>query len=276
MGSPQVKLTTADRAILREIRRHEPRPWPSARRLAERTGYTIRTVRRTTAKLRALGYEVETRWRPNGSQASNLYHLPQERIEVSRRRSYRKAASRARSEARVSPPRSARPKFKNLHPHYVRVARETRRRYGRRQHWRHLMGEVVPITDDGLPVESNATPGQALFAAIMDELAATGTTLTRRAISRSVKDGKAALADGVDPETVLTGCLLALKRGQPHLTDALINDVSLAKTGERLSRSEYELVIQVISRSNRPGVQRLREAAAKYDSQRTLARGGDS
>lgn len=137
------------------------------------------------------------------------------------------------------------------------------------------MGEVVPITDDGLPVESNATPGQALFAAIMDELAATGTTLTRRAISRSVKDGKAALADGVDPETVLTGCLLALKRGQPHLTDALINDVSLAKTGERLSRSEYELVIQVISRSNRPGVQRLREAAAKYDSQRTLARGGN-
>jgi len=134
------------------------------------------------------------------------------------------------------------------------------------------MGDVVPISGD-LP-EKKVAPGQALFAAIMDELAATGTTLTRRSISRSVKDGKTALADGLDPETVLTGCLLALRRGQPHLTEALINDVSLAKSGARLSRSEYETAIQVISRSNRPGVQRLREAAARYDSQRTPAIGG--
>lgn len=179
----------------------------------------------------------------------------------------------ARRKPRGVPQRSLSRTSRANNPRYARVG-ASRQSYGRRRQWRIIMGDIVPLFDSDA-VEKRVTPGQALYAAVVDELSADGLRMTSSIIARVVKTGKAALADGVEPEMVLTGCLLALKRGAPHLADSIINDVVLAKAGAKLSRTEYESMMQTISRSNRPGVQRFREAAAKFDGQTQLGGGND-
>lgn len=254
-GARGITLTCADREIWDEIKKHAPRAWPSARLLAERTGYTVRTVRRTILKLRSLGYRIESRWRPNGSQTTNIYHIPEDLAEA-RRISYAKAAAKARRERNVTPPRSNRKK----QPNYVRLAGETRRRSPRpRQRWRLMMGEVVQF-DSGLPDKPNATPGQALFTAVVDSFSSDGVRIPRSQIAIAVKHGAAALKDEIDPRIVLAGCVTSLRRGRPELASRIILDISLAAAGQLMNTHEYNRELKRISTESNPVQKRFADA----------------
>lgn len=252
-GARGIALTRADREIWDEIKKHAPRAWPSARLLAERTGYTVRTVRRTILKLRSLGYRIESRWRPNGSQTTNIYHVPEDLAEA-RRISYAKAAAKARRERNVTPPSSNRKK----QPNYVRLAGETRRANWRpRRRW-EIMGEVVPI--GGSLDKPNATPGQALFTAVVDSFSAEGVTIPRSQIAIAVKQGAAALKDEIEPTIVLAGCVISLRRGRPELASKIILDISLAAGGLLMNTHEYNRELKRISTESNPVQKRFADA----------------
>lgn len=95
------------------------------------------------------------------------------------------------------------------------------------------MGEIVPIGGKRL------TPGQDLFAAIVDSLAADELALPRSTIAVAVKHGVAALRDGVDPQSVLAGCLAALLQNKGRYAADYITDMALLRAGKHMSREEY-------------------------------------
>lgn len=104
------------------------------------------------------------------------------------------------------------------------------------------MGEVVPLHDDGhVPA---LTPGQQLFAAIVDELDALGMRMPRSAIAVAARHGRMALDDGVDPDCVLIGCIVALRQGKGRFTHDYIAEVVAVKSGNHLSRREYEQLLE--------------------------------
>jgi hypothetical protein len=112
-------------------------------------------------------------------------------------------------------------------------------------------------------VRSGPTPGQALFAAIMDQLATLDVILPRKLIAKAAFHGAAALEDGVEPEVVLVGCILSIRRGAPQYATEIIGDFACAKAGARISRQEYEEDLDRLSRSQNPAVKRFREVTDK-------------
>ena len=132
------------------------------------------------------------------------------------------------------------------------------------------MGEVVRI--DGA-VQTNATPGQALFAAVVDELAVAGVTLPRSVISTAVSHGKTALADGVEPEVVLLGCLAALRQGKGRYAHEIIADMALAKAGRQMTPQEYRHFLVLENRKNNPDTAAVRNAMDSFN--RKQITGGD-
>lgn len=132
------------------------------------------------------------------------------------------------------------------------------------------MGEVAPF-GDRRPDIPNATVGQALFAAIVDELRAEGIgALPPRVIATAAKQGKDALAAGVEPEMVLVGCMFAISQGKARYTAEIISDCVLAKAGKRVSTTEYRSQLDMISRSNQPAVQRFREVTTRISEQKGI------
>lgn len=102
------------------------------------------------------------------------------------------------------------------------------------------MGEddLVPTNSES-PVKPSATVGQELFAKVMDELDALGVTIPRAAIAVAVKHGKQALEDGVDPECVVVGCLMALRQGKGRFATDYIAEVAVIKSGHHISPREW-------------------------------------
>lgn len=122
------------------------------------------------------------------------------------------------------------------------------------------MGEVVQF-DGGLPEKPNATVGQALFAAIIDELEQMGVGIIPRSlISKAVKHGKDALEDGVQPEIVLAGCLTALRQGKPQFAAHIIGDICFAQAGAMMTPVEYRHYLSLESRKNNAAVASVRKA----------------
>jgi hypothetical protein len=107
------------------------------------------------------------------------------------------------------------------------------------------------------------TPGQALFAAIIDQLATLGVRIPRSHIAKAAVHGAQALEEGVEPEVVLVGCLLSLRKGTPEYATAIISDFAFAKVGARISKHQYEEDLDRLSRSQNPAVKRFRAAADK-------------
>lgn len=107
------------------------------------------------------------------------------------------------------------------------------------------MGEVIPISDgDSSGVATPAwTEGQKLFTTIVDELNVLGVMIPRSAIAVAVKHGKQALEEGVDPEAVVVGCLMALRQGKGRFAVDYIAEVAVVKSGHHLSRKEYEQLL---------------------------------
>jgi hypothetical protein len=127
-----------------------------------------------------------------------------------------------------------------------------------------LMGEVVAI-DGGAPEKPNVAVGQALFAAVVDELEAMGVGIIPRSlIAKAVAHGKAALEDGVQPEIVLVGCLTALRQGKPQYAAHIIGDLCFAKAGALMTPSEYRHYLSLESRSNNDAVLSVREAMSGH------------
>lgn len=122
------------------------------------------------------------------------------------------------------------------------------------------MGELVQF-DGGLPNKPNATVGQALFAAIVDELETMEVGIIPRSlIATAAKHGRAALDDGVQPEIVLVGCIVALQQGKPQFTAHIIGDICFAKAGATMTPQEYRHYLSLESRQNNPAVSAVREA----------------
>lgn len=105
------------------------------------------------------------------------------------------------------------------------------------------MGEVVPVSQEH-PERKGPTPGQALFAAIVDEFAAKGATLPRSAVAVAAKHGAAALDDGVEPDVVLAGCLAALRAGKGRFAQDFIAEMAVVKADLHLSDREYRAQIE--------------------------------
>lgn len=136
------------------------------------------------------------------------------------------------------------------------------------------MGEVVRF-DGGLPDKPNATVGQALFTAIVDELDAMGVGILPRAlIAIAASHGRRALDDGVQPEIVLAGCLAALRQGKPQFAAHIIGDLCLARAGALMTPAEYRHYLHLESRQNNPAVSAVREAMEAH--QRTAIEKGEA
>lgn len=101
------------------------------------------------------------------------------------------------------------------------------------------MGELIPLFDmPAAPKEEAA--GQVLFALVIEQLDAVDVTLPRSVVAVAVRHGVAALADGVEPEVVLAGCIVALRQNKARYCHEIIADIVLAKAGQRIERHEYE------------------------------------
>lgn len=159
--------------------------------------------------------------------------------------------------------------------HFVKSARTPGGR-GYRAKWRETLGDVVPI-GGGAPEKSNVSAGQALFAAIVDELAAQGVEqIPRRLISTAAKHGSEALKDGVEPEMVLIGCVMAIQKGTPQYASHIIGDCVLTKAGKKMSQTQYNDMLNMVSRSQNPAVQRFRQVTEEIrqrEEQKKLERG---
>lgn len=134
------------------------------------------------------------------------------------------------------------------------------------------MGEVVPI---GGSLESPASVGQALFAAIVDELAAGGVTVPRRLIATATKQGREALNDGVAPDIVLAGCLAALRSGKPQYTTHLIGDLAFAKAGQYLTPADYRKKMSETNLDSNPALLRITETIDRINAEKLTRKGGD-
>lgn len=122
-----------------------------------------------------------------------------------------------------------------------------------------MMGGVVQF-DGGLPDKPNATVGQALFAAVVDELRDEGVpAFPPRLIATAVKQGKESLYAGVDPDLVLAGCITALCQGKSRYTADIIGDLCLARAGKVMSDSQYRQLLQIESNRNNESQTRIRE-----------------
>lgn len=107
------------------------------------------------------------------------------------------------------------------------------------------------------------TPGQQLFAAIVDELQALGMRLPRGAIAIAARHGKMALEDGVDPDCVLIGCIVALRQGKGRFAQDYIAEVVVVKAGKHLSRREYEQLLESHKSSSSERVSAERDLLAR-------------
>ena len=120
------------------------------------------------------------------------------------------------------------------------------------------MGELVNIA--GTPTERSEVPpegtlvrnGQWLFGEIVDAFAAKGVTVPRGIIAISVRQGGAALKDGVDETTVVASCLAAIRRGRPELTSRIITDVVLAQAGLLINTHAYNREIRDLQEQTQP------------------------
>lgn len=134
------------------------------------------------------------------------------------------------------------------------------------------MGELVQF-DGGLPEKPNATVGQALYAAIVDELAALGTALPPRLIATAAKQGKEALQGGVQAEIVLAGCITALCQGKARYTADIIGDLCLASVGAHMTPQEYRHFLSMKSRANNDAVSNVRAVAEGLRERKQLEEG---
>lgn len=133
------------------------------------------------------------------------------------------------------------------------------------------MGEVVPT--GGHPDRPNATIGQALFTAIVDELEAAGIPASRGLVATAVRHGKSLLEDGFQPEIVLAGCVTAIRRGKPQWTAYITQDIALAQAGAFLTTQDYNRLLLMENRRNNPAAISVREAVEAARSRKQL--GGD-
>ena len=134
------------------------------------------------------------------------------------------------------------------------------------------MGEVVPIGGSVESSETNVALGQALFAAIVDELAATGVTVPRRLIATAAKQGREALDDGVAPDVVLAGCLAALRSGKPQYTTHLIGDLAFAKAGQYLTPADYRKRLSETNLESNPALLRITETMDRINLEKQQRR----
>jgi hypothetical protein len=140
-------------------------------------------------------------------------------------------------------------------------ARGRQRCWGRKQQWRRIVGEVLPLFEDETPIRTNVTPGQALFVAIMHEL--NEVTLPRSVIAVAVKHGSAALDDGVDPAVVLAGCMAAIHQGKQRYTSEIIADIALAVAGRRMNAHQYRRELDNVQAKSNPVLQRISEVMSQ-------------
>lgn len=208
-------------------------------------GVSQRTIFRARRRLEAAGRVVREGLRQIGPcRATVVYSFP--------KHTRRKPRVIQRSSTRSTRSRT----------NYVRSARAGQPR----RKWRILMGEITPA-ESGTVARPNATPGQALFTAIVDELTNLGVTVPRASIAVSAKHGAAALKDGVTPDVVLAGCLMALRQGKGRFTADYISEVAMVKAGQHLSPKEYAEQIERYKRESDP-----QAAAARALLEQALAK----
>lgn len=129
------------------------------------------------------------------------------------------------------------------------------------------MGDLVPAegkppassSNKEIVPASSAEIGQALFAAIEDQGAALGVRWPRTQIAITVRNAKPSLKDGIDPNLVLASCLIALRRGEPHVVGKIILDAVNSNAGIRMTRTEYERILALEDSKRDANLIRLRQ-----------------
>jgi hypothetical protein len=90
------------------------------------------------------------------------------------------------------------------------------------------------------------TPANAhdVMATVIDTFQAKGIPLPRRFKGMIAKNAKELLEDGFDFETVAIAAVIACKRGQPYALPYIAGDIVMARSGERMTRREYEKALE--------------------------------
>jgi hypothetical protein len=83
-----------------------------------------------------------------------------------------------------------------------------------------------------------------VVAIVCDNFTAKMLPIPRAHIAILGKHAKALLEDGFEWETVVVAAAIALRRGQPQFLQYIASDVVMAKAGERMSRRQYEQMLQ--------------------------------
>jgi hypothetical protein len=119
------------------------------------------------------------------------------------------------------------------------------------------MSEIEP-SDKALAKQVTA---QDIVTALVDMMSAHGAPVTSRARGVIGKQAKDLLKDGFRPEVVYAAAAIALRRGQPHITHHIAQDIVLTETGQHLTRAEYQ---RDIARAKQNlNAQAMREADAR-------------
>ena len=105
-----------------------------------------------------------------------------------------------------------------------------------------------------MTVPATRSPGQQLFAAIVDALE---VRLPPSLIAVAVRNGKPSLDAGVEPRIVLLGCLISVRRGHPELAARIIGDIVLAEAGQLVSGYEYRRELNALQAASNPAMQRI-------------------
>jgi len=213
---------------------------------AKALGCSRHTIIRARARLEAAGRIERCGWRVMHRKRIAAYRFPPGVKRLS-------ATQRSSTNCRKASNPGSSPREEQ--PHYVRLTRNTRRTWHRRRTWRRMMGEVVPIS--GTPERKPPTAGQALFTAIVDTLNGDGIRLPRSIIAIAAKQGAEALEDGIEPDVVLSGCLLALQQGKSRYTAHIIADIALHKAGAFKNREDYRRALAQYKQDNDPVMQQM-------------------
>lgn len=82
------------------------------------------------------------------------------------------------------------------------------------------------------------------------------------------KMAKEMLAGGVDAATVNAACLIAVRRGKPHLAQYIAGDLMLARSGETMSESEYRQQLRLYAVQQNGGSPLEQQRARRLEAER--------
>jgi len=102
------------------------------------------------------------------------------------------------------------------------------------------------------PYQESPPPRDAkgVVAALVDTGRETGFVVPPSWLGIVGRHAKTMLAGGIPPDTVIAACWMAILRGQPQMAQHIAGDLMLARSGMKMSRSEYETKLALYGAQN--------------------------